>query len=342
MPLEELGGWPGLLTSLCNGEDLNATEAESVLTEILGGVADPAQIAAFLVALKIKGETTEETTGLVRAMLKAAEPLNLPEGTIDIVGTGGSPARRHGALNVSTMACFVAAGAGATVCKHGNRRASSSSGAFDLLDALGIDIDVTPAELEEQVALHRIGFAYARTFHPAMRFAGPVRAGIGVPTVFNVLGPLSHPGCVKRHVIGVADANLANRMAEVLRVGGSSRAWVVTGHGRLDEIATTGPTRVVELIDGRINSWELDPTDLGISIADPADLVGGSPEDNAAIARAILAGDERGARRDIVLLNAAAGLVVADITPDLFAGIEVASQSIDSGLAAQVLKSISG
>ena len=341
MPLEQLGGWPGLLARLCDGGDLTAAEAESVLAEILSGVADPAQIAAFLVALKIKGETAEETTGLVRAMVAAAEPLHLPDGTIDIVGTGGSPARKHGALNVSTMACFVAAGAGATVCKHGNRRASSSSGAFDLLDALGIDIDQTPAQLEAQVVAHRLGFAYARTFHPAMRFAGPVRAGIGVPTVFNVLGPLSHPGRVRRQVVGVVNDDLADRMVEVLRAGGSTRAWVVTGHGHLDEIAVTGPTRVTELNDGEISRWNLDPTDLGIPTADPSDLVGGSPEQNAVITRAILAGEERGARRDIVMLNAAAGLIVAGVSSNLADGIEAAGESIDSGSAAQVLQAIS-
>jgi anthranilate phosphoribosyltransferase len=342
VPLDDLGGWPGLLTRLCDGDDLSASEAESVLVEILAGVADPAQIAAFLVALKIKGETAEETTGLVRAMMAAAEPLSLPEGTIDIVGTGGSPARRHGALNVSTMACFVAAGAGATVCKHGNRRASSSSGAFDLLDVLGVDIDLTPAELESQVASEGIGFAYARTFHPAMRFAGSVRAGIGVPTVFNVLGPLSNPGRVKRQVIGAAEAGLADRMAEVLMAEGSIHSWVVTGHGHLDEIATSGPTRVVELRDGNISRWELDPTDLGFRLADPTDLVGGGPDENAAILRMILAGEDRGARRDIVVLNAAAGLVVAGAAGDLAAGVEAAGESIDSGSAERVLQSISG
>ncbi|MDP7551185.1 MAG: anthranilate phosphoribosyltransferase [Acidimicrobiales bacterium] len=341
MPLDDLGGWPGLLARLCDGDDLSASEAESVLAEILAGVADPAQIAAFLVALKIKGETAEETTGLARAMVAAAEPLNLPEGTIDIVGTGGSPARRHGTLNVSTMACFVAAGAGATVCKHGNRRASSSSGAFDLLEVLGVDIDQTPTELESQVASRGIGFAYARTFHPAMRFAGPVRAGIGVPTVFNVLGPLSNPGRVRRQVVGAAEAELADRMVEVLKAQGSVHSLVVTGHGHLDEMATTGPTKVVELRDGNISRWELDPTDLGIRLADPADLVGGDPDQNAVILRGILSGEDRGARRDIIVLNAAAGLVVAGVSEDLASGLEAAGESIDSGAAARVLQSIS-
>ncbi len=342
MSLEVIGGWPGLLGRLCDGSDLTADEAESVLAEILAGEADPAQIAAFLVALKIKGETAEETTGLVRAMVAASEPLNLPEGTIDIVGTGGATARRSGTLNVSTMACFVAAGAGAIVCKHGNRRASSSSGAFDLLDELGIDIDVPPERLEAQVAEHGIGFAYARTFHPAMRFAGPVRAGIGVPTVFNVLGPLSHPGGVRRQVIGTVEEGLADRMVEVLRARGSIRSWVVTGHGGLDEVATTGPTRVVELDDGTVTTWQLDPTTVGIAVATPEDLVGGGPAENAAITRAILSGEEVGPRRDIVVLNAAAGLVVAGASPDLAAAVEAAGESIDSGAAMGALEAAGG
>lgn len=341
MPLNDLGGWPGLLTRLCDGEDLTADSCESVLAEILSGEADPAQIAGFLIALKIKGETAEETTGLVRAMVAAAEPLDLPDDTIDIVGTGGAAARREGALNVSTMACFVAAGAGATVCKHGNRRASSTSGAFDLLEALGLDIDLTPAELEAQVREHGLGFAYARTFHPAMRFAGAVRAGIGIPTVFNVLGPLSHPGGVKRQVIGTIDPALADRMIEVLRARSSVHTWVVTGDGALDEIATTGPTRVVELRDDTVTTWELDPTAVGIPLADPADLRGGGPEENAEIARSIFAGGDRGARRDIVVLNAAAGLVVAGVADDLASAVTAASEAIDDGSARRMLEAVS-
>ena len=167
--LEKFNGWPALLAELCDGKNLTADKTESVLSEILSGEADPSQIAAFLVALKVKGETTEEIIGLVRAMLNASEPLSLPDGTIDIVGTGGSPQRREAALNVSTMASFVAAASGAVVCKHGNRRASSTSGAFDLLDALGLPIEQTPKEVAEQVNKKNLGFAFAKTFHPAMR-----------------------------------------------------------------------------------------------------------------------------------------------------------------------------
>ena len=341
MALEALGGWPGLLDRLCAGDDLTATETEAVLTEILDGEAEPAQIAGFLVGLKVKGETAEETEGLVRAMVAAAEPLELPEGTIDIVGTGGVAGRRHGALNVSTMACFIAVGGGATVCKHGNRKASSTSGSFDLLEALGIEIEMGPEALAAQVVEHRVGFAFARTYHPAMRFAGPIRAGLGIPTVFNVLGPLSHPGQPKRQVIGAAEAGLADRMASVFRARGSAYTWVVTGDGSLDELALTGPSRVLELVDGEVREFVLDPTDLGLSLVDAGALVGGGPEENAAIAHGIFDGTETGPRRDIVALNAAAGLVVAGIADGIADGLERAFASIADGSAAAALASIS-
>ncbi len=342
MALEDHGGWPGLLDRLCRGENLSALETEAILAEILSGDAEPAQIAGFLVGLKIKGETVEETSGLVRAMVSMAEPLALPDDTIDIVGTGGVASRRDAALNVSTMACFVATGGGATVCKHGNRRASSTSGAFDVLEALGIDIDISPADLEAQVAEHRIGFAFARTFHPAMRFAGPIRAGLGIPTVFNVLGPLSHPGQPTRQLIGAADRGLADRMVEVFRISGSVHAWVVTGHDSLDEIALSGPTRVLELCDGEVREWTLDPADLGLSSVDPGALAGGGPERNAEIARSLFDGTETGARRDMVALNAGAGLVVAGIADGIADGLERAMAALADGSAAAVLDSISG
>ncbi len=338
--LDDHGGWPGLLDKLCRKENLSALETEAILAEILRGEAEPAQIAGFLVGLRVKGETVEETSGLVRAMVSMAEPLELPEDTIDIVGTGGGRSRRDAALNVSTMACFVAAGAGATVCKHGNRRASSTSGAFDVLEVLGVDIDITPTQLATQVAEHKIGFAFARTFHPAMRFAGPVRAGLGIPTVFNVLGPLCHPGQPIRQLIGAAEPSLADRMIEIFQANGSVHTWVVTGHEGFDEIALTGPTRVLELRDGEVREWTLDPGDFGLSIAGIDELVGGDPERNAEIARALFDGSETGARRDIVALNAAAGLVVAGIADDVADGLERAMSVLADGSAAGVLNSI--
>jgi len=237
------GGWPGLLATLTAGEDLDRDTAHAGLGEILAGSATPAQIAGFIVALRQKGETVEEMAGMVDAMLEAATPLSVPDDAIDIVGTGGAPSRRRHALNVSTISCFVAAGAGATVCKHGNRKASSTSGSFDLLDELGIPDDVTPADLERAIGEVGIGFAFARTFHPAMRFAAPVRAELGIPTVFNLLGPLSNPGRVTRQVIGTPNWDLAPRMIKVLEATGSTHAMIVHGHGGLDELTSAALRR---------------------------------------------------------------------------------------------------
>ena len=338
--LEKFGGWPTLLSDLCDGKNLTAEKTESILSEILSGEADPSQISAFLVALKVKGETTEEITGLVRAMLTASEPLLLPIDAIDIVGTGGSLQRREAALNVSTMAAFIAAASGAVVCKHGNRRASSTSGAFDLLDALGLPIEQTPAEVAEQVKKKNLGFAFAKTFHPAMRFAGPVRAGIGVPTVFNILGPLSHPGKIKRHLIGTVSSKLAIQMAEVLLANGSKHAWIVTGDGEIDEISVTGTTNIVELKDGTITEWTLDPSDFGISFYSPSDLKGGSPEKNAEIAIDIFSGRETGGKSEMVLLNASAGLVVAGVVSDIGQGLRRSKEAIETGAVVELLESL--
>lgn len=331
--LDAHGGWPAILGTLASGDDLDAATARAVLGTILAGEATDAQIAAFIVGLRIKGESVEELTGLQGAMIDAATPLAVPEGTIDIVGVGGAASRRVAALNVSTMAAFVAAGAGATVCKHGNRKASSTSGSFDLLEALGLDVDVTPQALETQVHEHGLGFAFARTFHPAMRHVGPVRAELGIPTVFNILGPLSHPGRLTHQVIGVADWGLADRMIRVLRATGSVRSLVVHGAGGLDELTTTGPSRMLSLADGEISEVTVDPGALGLAPATAADLAGGDAATNAEIARAVFAG-EPGPKRDIVVLNAAAGLVAAGLAADLADGVAAAAAAIDDGRAA--------
>lgn len=326
------GGWSTILGALSKGEDLTADQAEAALDTILLGVATDAQIAGFIVALRQKGETVEELTGLVRAMHNAAAPLDMPSGTVDIVGMGGSPSRRRAALNISTMACFVAAGAGAIVCKHGNRRASSTSGSFDLLEALGVDFELTPGELELVVAEHGVGFAFARTYHPAMRHVGPVRAQLGIPTVFNALGPLSHPARLTRQVVGTADSSLAVRMIEVLRATGSEFAWVVTGDGPLDELATSGPTTIRQLDHGEITSFTIDASDLGIERPEPGDLDGGDAAANKIIVEQLFGG-ARGPVRDIVSLNAAAAIVVAGIAGDIESALTLAGQSIDSGAA---------
>lgn len=332
MSIDDVGGWKGVLGALTSGDDLTAATAAAALRTILAGEATPAQIAAFIVALRMKGETATEVSGLVDAMLEAAAPLSLPDGVIDIVGTGGSPRRRSSALNVSTMASFVAAGAGAVVCKHGNRMASSTSGSFDLLEALGVPVDLDGDGVARCVREAGIGFCFARAFHPAMRHAAPVRAELGIPTVFNFLGPLSHPGRVTRQVIGVAEAGRAEVVLGVLRERGAPRAMVVHGSDALDELTITGPSTVWELRDGVVTTSTVDPAALGLSVVASDALRGGDPAANAVIAGEVLGGAV-GAERDIVVLNAAAGLVVAGIVDDLRAGVAAAQASIDSGAA---------
>lgn len=338
-PLTEFGGWPGLLGPLLERRDLSGAAAAAGLSTVLAGEATPAQIAAFIVALRVKGESVEEVAGMVGSMLAAATPLELPAGTIDIVGTGGSPRRRIAALNVSTTSCIVAAAAGATVCKHGNTRASSTSGSFDLLDELGIGYAFDAEELAKVVADVGLGFCFARAYHPAMRHAGPVRAELGVPTVLNVLGPLSHPGHVRRQVIGVGEDRLLDLVAGTLAARGVDHALVVLGDGSLDEIAITGPTEIREVRGSEVTSWRFDPSEAGMATVAPDAVPGGSPVDNARIARALLAG-EQGPARDVVLLNAGAGLHVAGIASSIVAGAELAARAIDSGAAAAKLESV--
>lgn len=330
-----LGGWPAVLGPLTAGADLSAEAAGAAMAEILDGAAAPSQIAGFIVALRMKGETVDELTGLVRAMLDAAERVTLPDpsAAIDIVGTGGD--RAH-TINVSTLAALVAAGAGARVCKHGNRAASSACGSADLLEALGVRIDLGPEGVAACVTAAGMGFCFAPRFHPAMRHAIPVRRELGVPTVFNFLGPMANPAGVKRLVIGVADPSMADRMIHVLAANGATRALVVYGHDGLDELTTTTTSAVLELRDGEIREYVVDPADLGIATVEPGQLVGGDASTNAGLARAVLAGD-KGPHRDVVLLNAAAGLVAAEVVDDLAAGIEAAAASIDEGRAGAVV-----
>jgi anthranilate phosphoribosyltransferase len=334
--LEQLGGWPGVLGPLTAGEDLSAETAGAAMAEILAGAAAPAQIAGFIVALRMKGETVEELTGLVRAMLDAAERVTLadPDTAIDIVGTGGD--RAH-TINVSTLGALVAAGAGARVCKHGGRAASSACGSADLLEALGVHIELGPEGVASCVAEAGMGYCFAPRFHAAMRHAVPVRRELGVPTVFNFLGPMANPAAVKRLVIGVADPKMAERMIRVLAANGATRALVVYGHDGLDELTTTTSSTVLELRDGEIRQSVVDPTAFGLAEVERSQLVGGDAATNARLAGAVLAGD-KGPHRDVVVLNAAAGLLVAGVVDDLGAGIEAAAASIDDGRAATVVE----
>ena len=336
MTLEDLGGWPAVLGPLTQRADLPAEHARAAMAEILAGNASPAQIAGFIVALRMKGETVEELSGLLDAMADAADrvPLASVDGVVDVVGTGGD---RSCSVNVSTMAALVVAGAGVRVCKHGNRAASSRCGSADLLEALGVELELSPAGVARCVETAGMGFCFAPRFHPAMRHAVPTRRELGVPTVFNLLGPLANPAGVRRQVVGVADVAMAERMARVLAARGSERVLIVHGDDGLDELTTTTTSTVVELVDGEVRTTTVDPSDLGLARCDPSALVGGEASDNAAVARQVLAG-EAGAARDIVVLNAAAGLLAAGVVDDLAAGVELATTTIDSGAAAAALE----
>ena len=332
--LDDYGGWPGVLATLAAGRDIGRGEAQAALGSILAGEATDAQVAAFAVALRLKGPSVGELLGLVGAMRDAATPLDIPADAIDIVGTGGTAGRKAHALNVSTMACFVAAGAGATVCKHGSVKASSTSGAFDLLDAIGVPMGQSPEQVTEAVRSVGLGFAFAKTFHPAMRHVAGVRSQVGISTIFNLLGPLSHPGHAQRQVIGVLERSLAPTMAAVLQATGSVRSLVVHGDGQFDEFTTTGPNLVVDLNEGKVTEYRIEATDVGLAPATPDELRGGDAVANARILAGILAG-ELGPKRDMVVLNAAAGLVVAGVVDDLAPGVEAAAAAIDDGRAAQ-------
>jgi anthranilate phosphoribosyltransferase len=339
--LADLGGWPGALTRLLAGEDLSGAEAGAAIAEILGGEVPPSIIGGFLVALRAKGETVEELAGMVGAMLDAAERVTLPPGCdpVDTCGTGGNELRRVAALNVSTMASLIAAAAGAPVCKHGNRAASSTSGSADVLAELGVAIDLGPDGITRCLAEVGMAFCLAPRFHPAMRHVGPVRRELGVPTAFNVLGPMSSPAGVRRQVLGVSNAALAEKLAGVLLARGAERAMVVHGHSGVDELTTTGPTSVVELRDGALRSYELDATTLGLPLASVDQLRGGDAVTNAGIIRRALGG-ETGPYRDVFVLNAAAALVVSGLVDDLGAGVEAAGAALADGRAAGLLESL--
>lgn len=334
----EIGAWPGLLRELTAGRDLSAAVTRTALEHVLTGEATPAQIAAFIVALRMKGETAEEVQGLISAMLEVAAPLDLPDptSTIDLVGMGGSTTLKGRAFNVSTMASIVAAAAGATVCKHGNRKASSSSGSTDLLEALGVEVELDGEGVAACVREAGVGFAFARMFHPSMRHVAPVRAELGIPTVFNVLGPLSHPGHVTRQVLGVSDPRLMDLVPDVLVRRGMDHAWVVHGTDGLDELTTTGATEVVEVRGGLVHRFRIVPEDVGLARSTVEDIAVGGPAENAAAAESVLAG-ESGPIRDMVVLNAGAGLVVAGLADDLAAGVVAAGAAIDRGAAVTVL-----
>lgn len=334
--LGALGGWPAVLTRLMAGGDLSRAEAAAALSQVLDGGATPAQLAAFLTALRMKGETVEEMTGLVEAVLAHAEPVAVDgaDAVVDTCGTGGD---RSGSINVSTLTALVVAGAGARVVKHGNRAASSATGSADVLEALGVRVDLGADGVLRCLEASGMAFCFAPRFHPAFRHAGPTRRELGVPTVFNFLGPLANPARPGRQVVGVASPPMAERMARVLAANGVRRAMVVYGHDGLDELTTTTTSTVVEVTDGAVVTATVDPADLGLAPATVGDLRGGDASVNAEAVRRLLDG-EGGPRRDVVLLNSAAAAVVAGLAADLAEGLEVAAASLDEGRAASVLE----
>jgi anthranilate phosphoribosyltransferase len=334
---ETLGRWPGALGRLIAREDLTADEAVCVFGQVLEGRATPAQVAAFVVALRSKGETVEEMAGLVRAMLDHAEPLSIDGDLVDTCGTGGD---RSSSVNISTMAAFVLAGAGARVCKHGGRAATSAAGSADVMEALGVVIDLGPEGVRRCVEEAGIGFCLAPRYHPGWRHAAPVRRELGVATVFNFLGPLANPARVRRQVVGVSDPAMVDKMVGVLRANGAEHAMVVHGADGLDELSTTGPSAVVELLaTGELRRFVVDPTQFGLPVATLQDLRGSDAVANAAVVHRVLAG-EHGAYRDIVVLNAAAAMVVAGLASDLEGGVVLAEGVIDDGRAGRALDAL--
>ncbi len=326
--------WVEVLGPLTEGRDLTAALAHDAMAEILAGEATSAHIAGFAIALRMKGETVDELTGLLRAMVEAADPVHL-DPSVDAIDTCGTGGDRSGTINISSIAALVVAGAGVPVCKHGARAASSLCGTADVLEELGVAIELPPEGVLRCVQEVGIGFCLAPRYHPAFRFAAPSRREIGIATVFNLLGPMANPGRVKRQLIGVANPAVAERMLASLRLHGSHRAWVVHGNG-LDELTTTGPSTVLALDDDMVRSFTVDPVALGLAPAIADELVGGTPAVNAEFVRRVMGG-EHGAHRNIVVLNAAAALVVAGVTESIESGLLLAAESIDSGKAADRL-----
>ncbi len=330
--------WPDVLSTLVAGDDLTTEQARWAMDEVFAGAATPVQLAGLVIALRAKGETVDEIAGIAAAMLAAANPISVPGRLLDIVGTGGD---RSMSVNISTMAAIVAAGAGARVVKHGNRSASSKSGSADVLEALGIRLDLTPARVAEVAEEAGITFCFSAAFHPAMRHAAVPRRELGIATTFNILGPLTNPARPQAQAIGCADLRMAPVMAGVLAQRGVD-AWVFRGDDGLDELTTTTTSTVWRVRGGEVTESVVDPRALGIAAATTEDLRGGDAAHNADVVRRVLAG-EPGPVRDAVLLNAGAALAVhgapeQEVAPGLAAGITRAAEAVDSGAAAEALQ----
>src|SRR6266550_3818904 len=325
--------WPSLLSRLTAGESLTVGEAAEAMRAIMRGDATPAQIGGFLMALRTKGETVAELEGLAATTLEFAQPVHAPEGAVDTCGTGGD---RAGTFNISTLGAIVCAGAGVPVAKHGNRAASSRCGSADLLEALGVRIDLGPEGVERCLEEAGIGFMFAPVFHPAAAHAAGVRRELGIPTFFNFLGPLTNPARPAAQIVGVSDPRMMPLVAELLHRRGV-RAMVFRSHDGLDELTSSGPSAVLRTGSDAITSFDLEPLEVGVPRSKLSDLAGGDVETNVAVAHSVL-GREPGPARDVVLLNAAAALVVAGRVDELTEGVEAAAEAIDSLAAQRVLR----
>ena len=323
----------GAIAKLIGRQHLSESEAAACMDELMAGAATGAQIGAFLTALRMKGETADEITGMARVMREQCVRVDAGQPLLDTCGTGGDAS---GSFNVSTCAAFVAAGAGARVAKHGNRAMSSQCGSADVLEALGAKIGLTPEQVARCIETTGVGFMFAQAFHPAMKHVGPARREIGIRTVFNLLGPLTNPAGASRRVLGVASRELLDTLAAVLARLGVERALVVHGDDGFDEISITGPTTVAELTSGGVRTYRVAPEDCGLPCHDISDLRGGTPEQNASALRSVLGG-AHGALRDFTLINAAAALVAWGAARDLAEGVKLAATSIDDGAAAAKL-----
>ena len=329
--------WPEVIGRLLRRDDLPDDLVEQAMSEILSGDATDAQIAAFGVALRAKGETAAELAALVRTMLDFAEHVDLTDLGVPLVDTCGTGGDGAGTVNVSTMAAIVTAASGARVAKHGGRAASSKCGSVDVLESLGVVIDLGPEGVSRCVREVGIGFCFAQRFHPAMRFAAPVRRELGTPTTFNFLGPLANPAGASRRTVGVSDPVMAERVIRTLATLGVERALVFFGHDGLDELTVTTTSTVYELEHGAVRIYDFDPLDVGIPRADLGALAGGDAAGNAQAVHQVFAG-AKGPIRDIVRLNAAAALLAADVVPDLATGVDLAAELIDDGRAAATLE----
>jgi anthranilate phosphoribosyltransferase len=326
-----------ILNRLLGHQDLSLVEAHEVMIRIMSGEFNDAQIAAFLVALRAKGETPSEIAGFAQAMREKMIKVPITVDAIDMCGTGGDA---KGTFNISTVASFVVAGAGVPVAKHGNRSITSSSGSADVLGALGVDINLPPEKAAKAVEKVGLGFMFAPALHPAMKYVMPARNALSIRTVFNILGPLSNPAGAQRQLLGIFDGTLTEIMAEVLQKLGSKQALLVHGEDGLDELTITTSSKVSHLLEtGVVKSFIINPRGLGLPHAQLADLQGGTPEENASMTLAILKG-EPGPKRDVVMLNAAAGLLVGGAAADFKEGIRLAGESLDSGRALKVLENL--